>query len=81
MYGTISTFLKAFQGVRDLFITLPRLVLTLDLWHTIAYHKSTLTRFVYRQRVVNFNENSPHFEEEINLLNLSLLLEDRAKLD
>jgi hypothetical protein len=46
MCGTLSTFLKAFQGLRDLFITLPKPVPTLDLWRTIAYHKLTLTRFV-----------------------------------
>ena len=47
----------------------------------MAHHKSTLTRFVCRQRTVNLDENSPYFEEEMDLLDLSLLPEDRAELD
>ncbi len=47
----------------------------------MAHHKSTLTRFVCHQRTVNLNENSPYFKEEIDLLDLSLLLEDTAELD
>jgi len=81
MCGTLSTFLKAFQGLRDLFITLPRPVPTLDLWRTMAHHKSTLTRFICHQRTVDLNENSPYFEEEMDLLDLSLLPEDSAELD
>ena len=81
MCGTLSMFLKAFQGLKDLFVTLPGPVQTLDFWRTIAYHKLTLTRFVCHQRTVNLNENSPHFEEEMDLLDLSLLPEDRTELD
>jgi hypothetical protein len=81
MCGTLSTFLKTCQGLRDLFTTLPGLVPTLDLWRTIGHHQSTLTRSVCHQRAVNLHENSPHFEEEVDLLDLSLLPEDRAELD
>jgi hypothetical protein len=63
MCGTLSAFLRALQGLRDLFIALLGPAPTLDLWRTIARHKSTLTRFVCHQRTVNLNENSPHFEE------------------
>jgi hypothetical protein len=47
--------------------------------NTIGHHQSTLTRFVCHQRTVNVDENSPHFEEEVDLLDLSLLPEDRAE--
>ncbi|KAH6667672.1 hypothetical protein B0J14DRAFT_169359 [Halenospora varia] len=81
MCGTLSVFLGAFQGLKDLFVSLPGPVETLEFWRTIAHHKSTLTRFVCHQRTVNLNENSSHFEEEMDLLDLSLLPEDRAELD
>ena len=71
--GTLSTFLKTFQGLRGLFITLPGLVPILDLWRTIAHHKSTLPRFACRQSTVNLDENSPHYEREMDLLDLSFL--------
>jgi hypothetical protein len=81
MCGTLSTFLGSFQGLKDLFVTLPGPVQTLEFWRALAHHKSTLTRFVYHQRTVNLIENSSRFEEEMDLLDLSLLPEDRTKLD
>jgi hypothetical protein len=81
MCGTLSMFLGASQGLKDLFVSLPGPVETLEFWRTIAHHKSTLTRFVCHQRTVNLDDNSPHFEEEMDLLDLSLLPEDRAELD
>jgi len=81
MCATLSSFLGAFQGLKDLFVSLPGPVDTLELWRSIIHHKSTLTRFVCHQRSVDLHDNSPHFEEERDLLDLSLLPEDRAELD
>ncbi|KAH9204561.1 hypothetical protein DL95DRAFT_529207 [Leptodontidium sp. 2 PMI_412] len=81
MCATLSSFLGAFQGLKDLFVSLPGPVDTLELWRSIIHHKSTLTRFVCHQRSVDLHDDSPHFEEEIDLLDLSLLPEDRAELD
>lgn len=58
LYGAILMFLKAFQGLKDLFITFPGPVPTLGLCHTMAHHKS-LIRFVCRKRTVNPYENIP----------------------
>jgi hypothetical protein len=81
MCDTLSMFLDAFQGLKDLFVSLPGPVETLEFWRRIAYHKSTLTRFVYHQRTVDTDDTSPHFEEEMDLLDLSLLPSDIAELD
>jgi len=81
MCATLQSFLGAFQGLKDLFVSLPGPVETLELWRSIIHHESTLTRFVCHRRTVNLDDNSPHFEEEMDLLDLSLLPEDRAELD
>ncbi|KAG9229520.1 hypothetical protein BJ875DRAFT_474606 [Amylocarpus encephaloides] len=81
MCGTLSRFLGAFQGLKDLFVSLPGPVETMVLWRSILHHKSTLTRFIFHQRTVNIDVNSPHFEGEMDHLDLSLLPEDRAELD
>ncbi|KAH6667391.1 hypothetical protein B0J14DRAFT_602141 [Halenospora varia] len=81
MCGTLSMFLGAFQGLKNLFVSLPRPVETLDFWRTITQHKSTLTRFVCHQRTVNLDDNSSRFEEEEDLLDLSLLPEDITELN
>ena len=81
MCATLQSFLGAFQGLKDLFVSLPGPVETLELWRSMIHHESTLTRFVCHQRTVNLDDNSPHFEEEMDLLDLSLLPEDRAELD
>ncbi|KAH8679710.1 hypothetical protein BGZ60DRAFT_235687 [Tricladium varicosporioides] len=79
--GALSTLLKSFQGLRDLFITHPAPVPALGLRRAMAHHKSTLTRFVCRERIVDLDEHSLYFEEEVDLLDLSLLPEDRVELD
>ena len=79
--GTLSTFLKTFHGLRDLFITLLAPAPTLDLRRSMAHRKLTLTRFVCRDKTVKLDENFPHLEEEMGLLDSSLLPEDGAELD
>lgn len=64
--GALLALLKSFQGLKDLFITLPAPVPTLDVRRSMTHHKSTLTRFVCRERA--------------DLLDLSLLPEDGVKL-
>jgi hypothetical protein len=81
MCDTLSAILEAFQGLRDLFIALPGPGSDLRPVAHYAHHKLTLTRFVCHQRTVNLNEYSPHLEEEMDILDLSLLPGDRAKLD
>jgi hypothetical protein len=39
MCGTLSSFLGAFQGLEDLFASLPGPVETLELWRSIIHHK------------------------------------------
>lgn len=73
--------LKNLKGIRDLFISLPGPDATLDFWHAVAENLPRLTRFVYHQRGVNVDEDSPLFEEQMDLWDLSLLPEDRERLD
>ncbi|KAH8650229.1 hypothetical protein BGZ60DRAFT_569554 [Tricladium varicosporioides] len=79
--AALSTLIKSFQGLRDLFITLPAPVPTLGLRRSMAHHKSTLARFVCRERTIDHDENSLFFEEEIDLLDLSPTPGDRVELD
>ena len=49
-------------------------------WRSMLHHKSTLARFAYHQRVINLDEDSSHYEEECDLLDLSLIREDVFEL-
>ena len=69
------------NGLGDLFVALPGPDAALELWHAIAKAQPQLSRLVYHQRSMNIKEDSPHFEETIDLLDLSLFPEDRVQLD
>jgi hypothetical protein len=64
-----------------IYLSVSRPVETLEFWRNITHHKSTLARFVCHQRIVSLDDDSPHFEEEMDLLDLSLLPKGRAELD
>jgi hypothetical protein len=80
MLQILSKSLEGLRGLRDLFISLPGPDATLNFWHAVAENLPQLTRFVHHQRVVNVDEDSPLFEEEMDLWDLSLFPEDRVRL-
>lgn len=79
----LSRFLGAFQGLKDLFLTLNGPVEPWEFCRAVAHHMPTLTRFVCHQRTTDFDTDSSQFdfEEEIDFLDLLFPPEDRAELD
>lgn len=69
----IADLLEAFRGLEELFIT--DMGVSLDstvVWSHVAHHRATLRRFVYHQRVVDQDEESPYFEKERDLRGLGI---------
>lgn len=81
MLQILSDSLNSLKGLRDLFISLPGPDVTLNFWRAVSKRLPQLTRFVYHQRAVNVDEDSLFFAEQMDLWNLSLLPEDRIRLD
>jgi hypothetical protein len=76
----ISTFLGAFEGLENLYVAHDAPTDTIAFWRSILNHKSTLTRFVYHQRALEIDEDSPHFQERCDYTDLSLNSEDVDEL-
>jgi hypothetical protein len=79
--STLEGIFDITTDLTDLFLSIPGPTVTLELWRKLADKKIPLTRFVYHQRCVNLNENSSRFEEEEDLLDLSLLPDDMDELE
>jgi hypothetical protein len=78
--GAISTLLGAFEGLENLYVAHTGPTDTIAFWHSMLKHKSTLTRFTFHQRVIDTDVDSPHYEEECDLLDLSLISDDVTEL-
>lgn len=77
---TLAQFLSAFEGLQELFISHQGPSHTLALWELFRGRHSTLRRFVYHQRTIDMEEDSPYFEEARDLPDLSLIEEDKHLL-
>jgi hypothetical protein len=78
--GAISTFLRAFEGLENLYIAYTGPTDTIALWRSMLKHKSTLARFAYHQRVIDIDMDSPHYAEWCDLLDLSPYSDDVTEL-
>jgi hypothetical protein len=80
MSEAISTFLGVFEGLENLYVAHFGPADTIAFWRSMLHHKSTLTRFACHLSVMDIDEDSSHYEEDFDLLDLSLLGKDVAKL-
>jgi hypothetical protein len=72
MVGTaIQPFLESFKGLEALFLSTSARSETLEIWRSASHHRATLTRFVHHQRTIDLDEESPLFELECDLPDLS----------
>jgi hypothetical protein len=69
---TISEFLESFRGLEQLAVFTSGPSSTLDIWRAALYHKASLKLFAHHQRVIDLEEDSPFFEKESDLPDLSL---------
>jgi hypothetical protein len=68
----LRDFLDSFEGLEELFINQQGPQDSIRSWKGIARRHATLKRFVHHQRTVDLDEDSPYFEEEIDLPNLAI---------
>lgn len=53
-HDALHRFIRSFEGLEDLFLSLERSLNTLELWNKVVkHHGATLTRFVHHQRSPN----------------------------
>ena len=69
----LGDFLGIFEGLEELFINQQGLQDTTDSWKGIARRHGRLERFEHHQRAVEVDEDSPYYEEEIDLSGLAML--------
>jgi len=73
-YDVVEDFLVFFEGLEELFLGHPGPENTLELWNRVIHQQATLKMFVHHQRMVNLNDSSPYFEEELDLPDLGIIL-------
>ncbi|KMP10264.1 hypothetical protein CIRG_09945 [Coccidioides immitis RMSCC 2394] len=66
----LLTFLHAFDGLEELFVSTSGPSSAVDLWCAALKHGATLKRFIHHQRTVNIDDELVYFEEECNLPDL-----------
>jgi hypothetical protein len=69
---SISVFLNSFRGLEQLAIYTGSPSQTLDIWRAACHHNASLKAFLHHQRTITFDEDSPNFEGECDLPDLSL---------
>ena len=77
----ILGFVAAFEGLKELFISTSSPTDTMNLWHSLIRHKSTLRRFVHHQTQTDDDDESDSFECLIDSPQLALSGIDMAELD
>ncbi|KAF5624740.1 AAA family [Fusarium sp. NRRL 25303] len=70
---SILDFLNSFGELEELFVGQSGSVPALELWGHVAHRHPTLKRFIDHQRMVNTNEDSPHFEKPCDLPDLGIV--------
>ncbi|KAI7975372.1 hypothetical protein EIK77_000129 [Talaromyces pinophilus] len=73
---TISNFVGAFDGLKELFIAISGPTASQEILQSILQHKATLRNFVYHQRSVYMDEDSRNFERPCDIPDLSFLPRD-----
>ena len=69
----VKAFLQSVDGLGILHMSLPSPCDTKACWRTMARHTSTLRQLVYHIRGVNLDDESRHFEEEMDMSDMSLI--------
>jgi hypothetical protein len=78
---SISMFLNSFRGLEQLAIYTGSPSPTLDIWRAACHHSASLKAFAYHQRTITFDEDSPNFEGECDLPDLSLSFFDEKMIE
>ncbi|KAF5698704.1 AAA family ATPase [Fusarium mundagurra] len=68
----ILDFLNAFEGLEELFVSQSGPESALELWGHVAHRHPSLKRFVDHQRMLNLDEDSPHFEKPCDVPDLGI---------
>ncbi|KFY58186.1 hypothetical protein V496_06227 [Pseudogymnoascus sp. VKM F-4515 (FW-2607)] len=76
MCAALEGIFRIAPNLTDLFLLLPGPTSTLEFWRALAHSRLPITRFIYHQRWVNFDENSSPYAKEEDLSNLSLVPRD-----
>ena len=77
----LSAFVDAFQGLRELFISIDGPVYSQDILRSAIRHKSTLRRFAYHVRSIDIIDGSSTFELPYDLPDLSIPDTDVAEFN
>lgn len=73
-------FLNAFEGLEELFVSEAGPTSALELWEHAARRHPTLKKFVGHQRMINTNEDSPHFERPCDVPDLGICGHDMRRI-
>ncbi|OJD13766.1 hypothetical protein AJ78_05816 [Emergomyces pasteurianus Ep9510] len=76
----LLTFLHAFNGLEELFVSTSGSLNAVNLWRAALNHGATLKRFVHHQRTVDLDDKSVYFKEQRDLLNLLFKLKTIKQL-
>ncbi|KAF5635326.1 AAA family ATPase [Fusarium tjaetaba] len=68
----VLDYLNAFEGLEELFVGEAGPTSALELWGHVAHRHPNLKRFVGHQRMINTNEDSPHFERACDVPDLGI---------
>ncbi|KFY18708.1 hypothetical protein V493_08398 [Pseudogymnoascus sp. VKM F-4281 (FW-2241)] len=81
MCAALEGIFRIAPSLTDLFLLLPGPTSTLEFWRALAHSRLPITRFIYHQRWVSFDENSSPYAKEEDLSNLSLVPKDMDELE
>jgi hypothetical protein len=81
MCAALEGIFRIAPNLTDLFLLLPGPTSTLEFWRALAHSRLPITRFIYNQRWVSFDENSSPYAKEEDLSNLSLVPKDMDELE
>ncbi|KAK7755480.1 hypothetical protein SLS62_002410 [Diatrype stigma] len=68
----IGSFLDAFEGLEELFVSMPGPHDSIRFWNHLAHHRETLRKLADHQRTVNTDEDSPAFERDEDVPDLGI---------
>ncbi|KAJ6437640.1 cerato-platanin [Purpureocillium lavendulum] len=72
----VREFLNSARGLQNIYVSIPGPCDTKSLWRMIAArHSSTLRRLAYHVREINLDDESKHFEKEMDMNDLGLISE------